>query len=286
MRRIVTFFKLKSGLVAIGCSAGFAALAVAVLTPGLTAGAQTSATAAPKAKSPSLEFEVAAIRPHPQDGSTNGGWGFTADSFSSTNLTLRTLILYAYSLKVDDQLRGLPKWGDSAHWDIKARLDAGTAEALRRLGQEQRIAEMRLLVQNLLAARFGLRVHPETQELPIYDLVIAKSGSKLVVTPASVKKRGYSSGNGRISGMGMGLEALAYSLSMCDDVGRIVEDKTGLKDKYDVNLRWTPEGRPETADSGPSIFTALQEQLGLKLVPAKGPVDTIVVDHVEQPTPN
>jgi uncharacterized protein (TIGR03435 family) len=252
----------------------------------LAARAQATVSAAQATRLPALEFEVAAIKLHPHDASMNGGWGFTADSFSATNLTLRTLILYAYSLKVDDQLRGLPKWGDSVHWDIKARVDPETAEALRNLGQEQRTAEMRLLVRNLLATRFGLRVHPETQELPIYDLVMAKNGSRLAVTAASLKKRGWSSGNGRISGKGMDVEALAYSLSTCDDVGRIVLDKTGLTGKYDINLKWTPEGRQETADSGPSIFTALEEQLGLKLVSARGPVDTIVVDRVERPSPN
>ncbi len=80
------------------------------------------------------------------------------------------------------------------------------------------------------------------------------------------------------------MKSLIFSLS--NDVGRIVLDQTGLTGKYDFTLKWTPDGQQETADSGPSIFAALEEQLGLKLVSAKGPVDTIVVDRVEKPSPN
>jgi uncharacterized protein (TIGR03435 family) len=282
MNRIFTFCRSKSVLAVVGFGAAIAMFQAA----DSAAAAQAGAAAAVAVKLPSPGFEVAAIKPHAKDASLNGGWGFTADSFSATNLTLRTLILYAYNLKTDHQLRGMPKWGDSDHWDIQARVDSETAEASRKLGQKQRTAEMRLLVQNLLATRFGLKAHRETQELPIYDLVIAKGGSKLAATTASIERSGWSSRNGRISGTGMDAEALAYSLSMCNEVDRIVFDKTGLKGRYDFTLKWTPEDEQEKADSGPSLFTALQDQLGLKLVPAKGPVDTVVVDGVERPSPN
>ncbi len=261
----------------------FTAISSAQLT---SPAAGPGGTASRQAKFPSVQFEVASIKPHARDASLNGGWGFTADGFSATNLTLKMLIFYAYNLEMDDQLRGLPKWGDSDHWDIEARLDSGTAAAMPKLDREQHMAEMRLTVRKLLAARFGLTVREETRELPIYELVIAKSGSKLEAAKTGVKRSGWSSGDGRISGGNVGADTLAGALSSSDDVGRLVVDKTGLKGKYNFKLKWTPERRQESADSGPSIFTALQEQLGLKLVPAKGPVEVVVVDHVEPPTPN
>ena len=253
---------------------------------GLPVRAQVSPPPSPEAKLPSLQFEVAAIKPHSQDASMNGGWRFSEDSFSTTNLPLKTLIFIAYNLRSGEQLQGLPKWGGSDRWDIQAKIDGEAVPELRTLGREQRTDEHRLLLRDLLATRFGLKVHHELRNLPIYELVVAKSGFKLKAAAASDKDSGWSWGNGTFKGTDVGVDALSYSLSSMDDVGRMVENKTGLTGKYDIEMKWTPQGKQEAADSGPSIFTALEEQLGLKLVSAKGPVDVIVVDHVEQPSPN
>jgi len=219
----------------------------------------------------------------------NGGWQFTADSFSVTNLTVQQMLFNAYDLKMDGQLIGLPKWGDTDRWDIQAKIGDEAQQAMHKLNRLQYTNEIQLMLQNLLVQRFQLKSHSETRELPIYDLTIAKNGLKLKAAASEnpVKwSAGWSMGSGKFTGKEVDFASLAKALSSCDDVSRIVVDKTGLTEKYDVHLKWTPDGQQETADSGPSIFTALEEQLGLKLVPAKGPVDVIVVDHIELPSEN
>lgn len=275
MRRAFPIFKFKMMVIGCGLTLG-----------GLPVRTQVSPPPSAEAKLPSIQFEVAAIKPHSQDASMNGGWRFSEDSFSTTNLPLKTLIFIAYNLRSGEQLQGLPKWGGADRWDIQAKIDGEAVPELRTLGRGQRTEEHRLLLRDLLARRFGLKVHHETRKLPIYELVVAKSGLKLKAAAASDKGGGWSWGNGTFKGTDVGVDALSYSLSSIDDVGRMVENKTGLTSRYDIEMKWTPQGKQEAADSGPSIFTALEEQLGLKLVSAKGPVDVIVVDHVEQPSPN
>lgn len=274
MRCIFASFKCKAILIACGITVAHAAQA------------QTNASASQATKLPALEFEVAAIKPHASSESMNGGWRFTPDSFSASNLTLKALIFNAYNLKNDSQLRGLPKWGRTDEWDVDAKIGGESLQELQKLDRQQSYEEKRMMLRKLLAARFGLKIHRQTRDLPIYELTIAKGGCKMTAAATSEKEGWWSSGSGRFHGRDVGADALAYSLSSSAEVGRLVVDKTGLTGKYDITLKWTPEGKQETADSGPSLFTALQEQLGLKLVSAKGPVDTIVVDHVEKPSPN
>ena len=162
-------------------------------------------------------------------------------------------------------------------------------------------AQRRLMMQAMLADRFKLKVHHETKELPMYSLVIAKGGFKLkeadpndtypngVKGPDGVGHSGMMMFlNGVLKAQGVPISNLANSLSL--QVHRLVVDKTGLTGKYDFSLAWTADGvTPDNglgAETWPSLFTALQEQLGLKLEPTKGMVDTIVVDHVEMPSEN
>ncbi|HEV2135838.1 MAG TPA: TIGR03435 family protein [Terracidiphilus sp.] len=284
MKPIFSLSKPKSVQLFVGSAAVFAVLARCV--PGSPAWAQVPQATAAEENLPSLEFDVAAIKPHPQGASMNGGWRFTADSFSASNLTLKSLIFNAYDLKSDSQLRDLPKWGRTDEWDINAKIGGESLQELQKLDARQSYEEKRMMLRKLLATRFGLKIHRETKDLPIYELTVAKGGSKLAAAATSDKGSSWSWGNGRFDGTDVGADALAYSLSSVEEIGRLVVDKTGLKGKYDIKLNWTPEGNKETLDSGPSIFTALEEQLGLKLISAKGPVETIVVDHVERPTPN
>jgi len=170
------------------------------------------------------------------------------------------------------------------------------------------------MLQDLLAERFGLKAHRETREMPVYALVIAKGGSKLAeakedappliaganepgpggAPPLPFRAPMMRMGRGELIGQELSTADIARQLSGM--TGRAVIDKTGLTGKYDIRLKWTPdeppsaigtEGpRPETPDSAPSLFTALQEQLGLKLEPQKGPVEQIVIDHVDKLTEN
>lgn len=230
-----------------------------------------------------LAYEVVSVKP-----SKPGCRGMSVSSppgrFSAHCTTLLGLLFNAYPIKPHVPVPGLPGWGTSARFDVEAKADDRTALAMQKLSGKDERAQAQLMLQALLADRFQLRIHHETRERPIYDLVVAKGGSKLKDAPESERSRGYSWGRGRIQ-VGKGpVGSLAFSLS--DMVGREVVDKTGLTGKYDIDLRWTPYDQQGTPDAGPTLFTALEEQLGLKLVPAKGSVDTIVVDHVEKPSPN
>ena len=146
------------------------------------------------------------------------------------------------------------------------------------------------MIQSLLADRCKLKVHRETRELPVYDLVIAKGGLKMKEAPA--KERGFYTWNGGSLGSTITVHATSIDSLTSDlaaTVGRIIIDKTGLGDKkFDFELKWTPDLQraANTVDAGPSIFTAFEEQLGLKLVSSKGPVEILVIDHMETPSPN
>jgi uncharacterized protein (TIGR03435 family) len=219
---------------------------------------------------------------------------------------LKQILSIAYGLR-PDLISGGPSWLNSARYDIEARVSGPDVAELRKLS----FTERGTMLQSLLADRFKLAVHKETKILPVYDLTAAKSGPKLhqanpgdtypngIKGPDGVSHPGMMRmGRGDLTGQGITISDLAKSLAQ--QLHRSVTDKTGLAGKYDIALQWTPDqdaapmipgaggnqpGAPPPPDaSGPSIFTALQEQLGLKLEPAKGPVDTLVIDHIEPPS--
>jgi uncharacterized protein (TIGR03435 family) len=223
----------------------------------------------------------------------------------ATGTFLKLLIQYAYGLKTTELISGLPGWTDSERFDVEARTDADTVEAQKKLSKEDASAQRRLMMQTLLADRFQLKVHHETKLLPMYQLVVAKGGFKLKdADPDDTYPNGFKSPdgiahgnmmaiqNGQLTAQAIPVSTLSNQLSQ--QLHRQVVDKTGLTGKYDFTLQWNPEDMDgpaaqdasSTANSAPSIFTALQEQLGLKLEAVKGPVDTIVVDHVEMPSEN
>ncbi|HYL36545.1 MAG TPA: TIGR03435 family protein [Bryobacteraceae bacterium] len=160
------------------------------------------------------------------------------------------------------------------------------------------IEQFRDMLRALIEDRFQLKIHRETKELPAYALLVAKNGSKLA--PAESEGRGIRTGPGSLSFKRIGMAGLAAQLST--QLGRVVFDKTGLTGEYAVTLEYAPEpgqGGPEALglppqaykappvdDNRPSIFTALQEQLGLRLESEKGPVEMLVVDHVEKASGN
>ena len=138
-------------------------------------------------------------------------------------------------------------------------------------------------MRQILEDRFALKYHIEKRELPLYDLVIAKHGPKIKEsTPGGNFTNGMSPG--KLSMHAYPMSALAASLSGA--VGRLIIDKTGLTGQYDIDLTWAWRDDPGSGDTGPSIFTAIQEQLGLKLEPAKAPIDVVVIDHIERPSEN
>jgi uncharacterized protein (TIGR03435 family) len=204
--------------------------------------------------------------------------------YSARNVTLWMLLVNAYSLTPSASVPGLPGWATSVQFDVEAKMDDDTALALQKMPIEKQDEQRRLMLQSLLADRFKLHVHNEIKTRPIYALVAAKGGSKLKEVPAIEGGHRLAWGPGRIDIRAGSIENLVFCLS--DTLGRVVVDKTGLTGKYDISLKWTLDEQQGTGDGGPSILTALQEQLGLKLESTKGPSNTLVVDHVEKPSEN
>lgn len=230
-------------------------------------------------------FTVAAIRP---DKSGYGSWqgGPTSYGYSAKNVPAAQLISFAYGLKSEGQLVGLPGWTDSERFDVEARMDEDDAAAFQKLTGLQQREQSALMLRPLLADRFKLKIHHETRMLSVYALVVAKGGVKL--------RESHEPGNldGMVTNRGLVYVRASriggrFLEGLSDAAGRIVVDKTGLTGYYDIALKWTPDGSQTSDPSAPpDLFTAVEEQLGLKLVPTIAPVDVIFVDHVERPTEN
>jgi uncharacterized protein (TIGR03435 family) len=285
-----------------------AAAWVAIATPAVFG----QETAAPQTANPvikPIEFDVVSIKP---DKSENGMIRMMnkPDGYSGTNVTLKMVLEMAYGIK-EDLISGEPSWVDSTNFDIEAKLTPEDVAALKNLTDDQRSLARRHMFQVFLADRFQLKAHVETKQLPVYELVLAKNSSKMKeATPGDTYANGIKGPDGvahagmmRIGGEGSGVELTAQGIPVTSlvamlsrQVHRTVLDKTGLTGKYDVTLKWTPDDGPggmsraaddgSSGDAPPNLFTAVQEQLGLKLQPAKGPVDTLVIDHVEKPSEN
>jgi uncharacterized protein (TIGR03435 family) len=207
------------------------------------------------------------------------------DGFRWTNFPVRSWVRNAYDITMDSQIVGLPEWADSEPYDIEAKVDAETAEAWKGLNWKERAKQEQPMMRALLADRCQLRVHRETRETPEYDLVIAKGGLKMKEVATG---DGESMGPGKMSAHGLTMDSLVYGFSGM--VGRMIVDKTGLGERrFDFELKWAPDDRraaDASPDAGPDLFTALEEQLGLKLVSSRGPVEVLVIDHIERPSAN
>jgi uncharacterized protein (TIGR03435 family) len=193
-------------------------------------------------------------------------------------VTLRDLLTWAYSVRYE-QLSGGPSWTTDDHYDLIAKSEGDG---------ELTLVQARLMMQSLLADRFQLQTHRETQDVPMYALVQARNGPKLKsISPDSTAGcRVSTSAKGLRMECTVGsLEQLARQLTTSAD--RIVLDRTGLSGTYAFTLEWWPAKRTPPTDSDvPSIFDAVQEQLGLKLEPIRGPIEKLVIDRVEKPTEN
>lgn len=219
-------------------------------------------------------FEVASIRPHgnPEDSSdTNllpGG------RYEGRNISVRKLIRQATGVD-DRQMVGAPGWVDSERYDIDAK--TGDTARLR-----PEVFQKLLLV--LLEDRFGFRFHWETREQPVYWMVAQKSGSKLKPHPDGGEPTMSVNGGTRRVLIATGISMNDLAGLVTRQVGRPVQDHTGLPGLYDVRLEWDES---QSMESGlPSLFGALEEQLGLKLNSAKGTVKALVVDNVQKPSGN
>lgn len=238
-----------------------------------------TAAAVASAQPPARQtFEVASIKVHPEPVTASADPSVHGSRMTGVASTLLDLITTAYGVKYD-QISGAPGWAGTVHYDLNAK-----AEGEEPITKDQ----ARQMLQALLAERFRLKVHRETREVPIYALVVGKSGSKMKESTADAPGNNFT----RTSGVGLHMEmthgtmeALARQLSA--SAGRPVHDRTGLTGYYAYQLDWLPPGRSAEPDSDtPSIFTAIQEQLGLKLEPAKGSVEMLIIDSAERPSEN
>ena len=237
-------------------------------------------------------FDVSTVKPsHATDGHTHVYRHTDDGGFETINISLKGLLAFAYDLP-ETRVIGGPAWLDSDKWDVQAKASAEVDAAIHKLSGDESKAAKQKMVQALLAERFKLTAHQETRELPVYALVVAKGGPKFEKTEANGTDIGTGNSHIKIHG-GDSVEILAEQLAKV--LGRVVLDKTGIQGRYDITLRWTPEnGLPDKVNgastpeetNGPSIFTAVQEQLGLRLDPQKGPVGVLVVDRAEMPTEN
>lgn len=253
------------------------------------------------AKNTPMAFDIVSIR-QTKPGQRSGGYGMMRDGVLMRNISLRRLVMFAFRVRSDRYLSGLPGWADSVRFDITAKVDEDKASMLRALPPPQAREARLLMLQKMLADRFHFRSHEVSSEVPAYALVVDKGRTKLkeagadVAGTAGKPETSDSARDGEISLHDVPMALLARQLS--DYVNREVVDQTGLTGTWDISLKWTPQAsldQPDNtqaqpanteADPGP-IFTAIREQLGLRLVPTHPTtVNTMVVDHVEMPTEN
>ncbi|HEY2383165.1 MAG TPA: TIGR03435 family protein [Terriglobia bacterium] len=258
-------------------------------------------------------FDVAAIK---RDTSAEGNASIAAQPggrFVASRIALRRVIQFAY--RDNQEFIGGPDWLDTDRWDIEAKAPDGTVLPRAGVLDIATPDTIALMVQSLLEDRFKLKAHKEMRDLPLYELRVAKGGSKVKAsddqTPPEALLGGGGGGGGRRGGgvprggirMGRGdLEGQAMSMSIFATAlgalyaGRPVVDQTGLKGLYDIRLQWTPDpglnanigpgGPVPAAPAGPSLFNALDEQLGLRLESAKGPLPVLVIDSIQRPSEN
>jgi uncharacterized protein (TIGR03435 family) len=245
---------------------------------------------------PQKSFEVASVKPNVSgDGPSDPR--MSPERFSWTNVTLRQLVQVAYNVR-PYQLIGLPAWADTARFDVSATTGVAVSPQ-----------QMYSMLQSLLADRFDMATHREQRQLPAYSLVVARPGSKLGkgiqpstkdcesmgATPlnSTTAQSEYDGctpqmGLARLKVSGVRISFLASGLTRI--LERPVIDKTSLSGTFDMELSWTPDptmmpngvtSPPNVPPGGPSIFTALEEQLGLKIVSDRAPVDVLVVDRLK-----
>ena len=245
-----------------------------------------------------LTFDVISIKENKAGTDMSLGRSIP-DGISLENAFLPQFIAHAYGVghgTATNYVSGLPHWAEVTHYDIQLKVGGDDLPAYRKLKGDQ----TRLMLQAVLADRFRLAAHMGAREVPVYNLIVARGGPKLHISdPADIYPNGIKMPDGSLHGAILverghiiGQQATLSSLlfMFTDFSGRPVVDKTGLTAKYDFNLQWTPNDRPgdppPSDTAGPGLFTAIEEQLGLKLEPATGPVKIVIVDHIEKPSEN
>jgi len=234
------------------------------------------------AKDADPDWEVVSVKAHdPNDPGNNQSLNFKGRQFVMMNRTVQGMLLFAYGLH-KKELEGAPGWVETERWDAQGLPDVPGHPSLK---------QMQSLMRKLLEQRFGLKVHKETKELAVYAITVGKGGEK--ISPSAGDPNGTPSenenSNGGIVTMRMTNMTMAeFAPDLAFFLERPAVDQTGLTGRYDLQLKWTADESkaPTDGTAPPGMFTAIQEQLGLKLEPAKAPVEVLVIDAVERPSAN
>jgi uncharacterized protein (TIGR03435 family) len=287
-------------------------------TPGVAQSQTQGAAAAAPTTLPVYEYDVVSIKPN-KSGSLIPGGRQSDVGIDVSNFPLQFLIAGAFGVGLD-RIAGLPGWVSSDRFDINARMDPAVVDAIKKLSADDRKIVQQNMLQALFADRCKLKFHRETKELSTLTLVLGKNGPKFKESkPGETPEGGIKVPDGKggtgsmligekglISFRGLPITFLVQILS--SQLGTTIVDKTGLTGKYDFSWQFTPtqaqirafggatppsEGGSGGAGSvlpddpdGASLYSAVQEQLGLKLESGKGPVEIIVIDHIEKPSDN
>jgi uncharacterized protein (TIGR03435 family) len=258
--------------------------------------APTAAANAP-AYTPTLTFDVASIRENDATADRSVHVAVKspphASQFEVSNFTMKSLIQMAYGFGTP--ISGGPDWLSSSYFSVQAKSDAATDERLAKLPDDQARLEKLHMIQTLLVERMGLKGHWETKETSVYALVIAKNGPKLnevkadpdhpvsANAGADVKASGSRQG---IQFIADGSSTKAIAAMLVSQLNIPVVDKTGLTGAYKFTLQFGREWSANDPDGWPDIFTAVQEQLGLKLESTKAAIPVLIIDHIEPPSAN
>ncbi len=246
----------------------------------LSAFAQSGA----KAKAP--QFDVVSIKLNHSD-QDRGTVQISPDGdrVVVSNSPMYRIVGFAFDFKRNDLVLGAPDWTHTERWDIEAKVPPEDLGAFRALTFKQQEA----MLQSVLMERCKMQAHIEKKEVPVYALMVGKRGVKMQEVKAIDQPWDLIQKHGEIHGRAVPVGALMYALSNAS-LERLVIDRTGLMGTYNFDLLWTPAedpvGETPTEMIHPSIFTAVQEQLGLRLVETKALVDALVIEHIERPTPN
>jgi uncharacterized protein (TIGR03435 family) len=231
------------------------------------------------AKEADPDWEVSTVRPADPD-SHSDGFHLNGRNIFIENQSVETMLLVAFGVH-RKQLASVPDWVSTARWDVKGVPDVAGEPSMK---------QFEGMVQKVLAERFGLKFHWEKRDLSVYGVTVAKGGMKLAKSVGDPNGPPDMTGNG-----GVGQRMIRFTNTSMDDfaismefeMDKPVVNQTGLSGRYDFILNWaTNETATSDPNAPPGVFTAIQEQLGLKLAPVKAQADVIVIDHVERPSAN
>jgi uncharacterized protein (TIGR03435 family) len=267
-------------------------LTVCILIPSSASGQTRKAEPSNERPKP-LTFDVASVKLTKSDEGIAGILP-SPTGFSARRVAIMQLILFAYrntnvsqsdlGIVLPKQIVGLPEWTMKERYDIDAKLPPEMLPSFQNLRAEQQRQILQQMLASLLTDRFKLKLHYKPTGEKLYSLIL-KNTSKLNALSHATNTCTMNWGNDYLDLRACSTDQLAWNLSFNEDIGRIVVDKTGLTGIYEFRLHWTPLEN-ENSESAPSLLSALEEQLGLKLVSTKGTVNTLVVDSIDKPSPN